>query len=255
MQKYGQHFLVSEPVIAQIVDAVFLLRADNEVEIGPGKGALTSRLIARGLTGFTAVEIDPEMVAYLEKTLPQAAGIQVVQQDFLAFDLAKLPAQETEFVSNLPYIDAAAILDKVLAWPYFKSAVFMFQKEQAQKITARAGDEFYGALSVLTQLRAEVSLVCNAGRGCFNPPPKVASRVLAFQKIKSPLFECVAWDNIARLVKNAFLHRRKTLFNALALAGYDKDKITLALKACNLNEKVRPEHVSPAQYAQLAQRL
>ena len=255
MQKYGQHFLVSEPVIAQIVDAVFLLRADNLVEIGPGKGALTSRLIARGLTGFTAVEIDPEMVAYLAKTLPQAAGIQVVQQDFLAFDLAKLPAQETEFVSNLPYIDAAAILDKVLAWPYFRSAVFMFQKEQAQKITARAGDEFYGALSVLTQLRAEVSLVCNAGRGCFNPPPKVESRVLAFQKIKRPLFERAAWDNMARLVKNAFLHRRKTLFNALALTGYDKDKIALALKACNLNEKVRPEHVSPAQYAQIAQCL
>lgn len=255
MQKYGQHFLVSELVIAQIIDAVLLLRADNLVEIGPGKGALTSRLVARGVTDFTAVEIDPEMIAYLEKTLPQTAGIKVVQQDFLAFDLSQLSAVPTEFVSNLPYIDAAAILDKVLAWPYFKSAVFMFQKEQAQKITARVGDEFYGALSVLTQLRAEVSLVCNAGRGCFNPPPKVESRVLAFQKIKRPLFERAAWDKIARLVKNAFLHRRKTLFNALALAGYEKDKIALALKACNLNEKVRPEQVSPAQYAQIAQRL
>jgi len=161
----------------------------------------------------------------------------------------------TEFVSNLPYIDAAAILDKVLSWPYFKTAVFMFQKEQAQKITARTGAEFYGALSVLTQLRAHVSLVCNAGRGCFAPPPKVESRVLAFQKIEEPVFKAADWDKIARLVKQAFLHKRKTLHNSLALAGYDKEKITAAFVAGNLSEKVRPEAVSPAQYALLAQHL
>lgn len=252
MQKYGQHFLVSEPVIAEILDAALLLRTENVVEIGPGKGALTLRLVARGVS-LTAVEIDPEMAEYLKRALPPEAPVEITVQDFLSFDLDKLPAVPTEFVSNLPYIDAAAILDKVLAWPYFKTAVFMFQKEQAQKICARTGDAFYGALSVLTQLRAQVSLVCNAGRGCFNPPPKVESRVLAFQKIETPLFG--EWDKTARLVKNAFLHRRKTLFNALVLAGYDKAKTAGALVSAGLGEKVRPERVSPAQYAHLAQLL
>ena len=253
MQKYGQHFLTSTSVIAQILDAVLLLRAENLVEIGPGKGALTLPLLARGVASLTAVEIDPEMAAYLKRALPANAPAEIIVQDFLAFDLSHLPAVATEFVSNLPYIDAAAILDKVLGFAHFKTAVFMFQKEQAQKICARTGEEFYGALSVLTQLRAQVSLVCNAGRGCFAPPPKVESRVLAFQKIEKPVFARQDWGIIAQLVKNAFLHKRKTLHNSLVLAGYDSGKITQALAVQGLPEKVRPEDVSPLQYARLAQ--
>ncbi|MBQ8033146.1 MAG: hypothetical protein IJ266_04250, partial [Elusimicrobiaceae bacterium] len=88
-------------------------------------------------THFTVIEIDPEMVHYLREHLPPSAGIEIVEQNFLQFNLAQLPAVPTQFVSNLPYIDAAEILDKVLAWPRFQTAVFMFQKEQAQKITAK----------------------------------------------------------------------------------------------------------------------
>lgn len=107
---------------------------------------------------------------------------------FLSFELASLPAVPTAFVSNLPYIDAADILDKVLAWPHFFSAVFMFQKEQAQRIRAHAGEDFYGPLSVFSQLRAHISPICKVGRGCFNPPPKVESAVLAFERLKEPVF-------------------------------------------------------------------
>ena len=171
IQKYGQHFLISSRVIHDIVDAAEVLKAENLVEIGPGQGALTQELIRRGRTGFTAVEIDPAMAAFLKKNLPSAAQVHIVQENFLQFDLSTLPALPTQFISNLPYIDAAEILDKVLAWPYFKTAVFMFQKEQAQKITAKPGEKGYGPLSVLSQLRARISLICNVGRGCFNPPP------------------------------------------------------------------------------------
>jgi len=85
MQKYGQHFLISESVLRQITDAVFLLRAENLVEIGPGKGALTLRLTARGAAPFTAVEIDPEMVAFLQGALPPAQ-VKLILQNFLTFD-------------------------------------------------------------------------------------------------------------------------------------------------------------------------
>ena len=182
MQKYGQHFLVSESIIRQIVDAALVLRAENLLEIGPGKGALTQQLIARGAKNFTVVEIDPDMVAYLQKNLPPQAGVQIVAQNFLQADLAQLASKPTLFVSNLPYIDAADILDKTLAWPFFQAAVFMFQKEQALRIRARAGEEFYGPLSIFSQLRAQISPICKVSRGCFNPPPKVESVVLAFQK-------------------------------------------------------------------------
>ena len=214
MEKYGQHFLIDKNVITQIADVAWLLRAQNVVEIGPGKGALTTALIERGLKNFTVVEIDPEMVKFLRAHLPTQTEITIAEQNLLEFDLASLPAVPTEFVSNLPYIDAAAILDKVLSWPHFQTAVFMFQKEHTQKIRAKAGDEFYGPLSIFSQLRAQVSLICKAGRSSFAPPPKVESAVLSFEKITAP---AVPWEKLRRLVVAAFLHRRKTLLNALVL--------------------------------------
>ena len=244
IQKYGQHFLISARVITEIVDAAGVLKADNLVEIGPGQGALTQEFIKRGCSNFTVVEIDPSMVQFLQKNLPQSAHVNLIQANFLDFDLNTLPAVPTQFVSNLPYIDAAQILDKVLSYSYFKTAVFMFQREQAQKITAKPGEKGYGALSVLSQLRARISLICHVGRGCFNPPPKVESRVLAFEKIPAPHH----FPAVARVVQAAFLHRRKTLLNALLLAGYDKAQLSAALMQLNLPLTVRPEAISPQQF-------
>lgn len=252
MQKYGQHFLINPHIIAQIADVSQLLRAENLVEIGPGKGALTEALLARGNTNFTLVEIDPQMVAFLQTHFSPKSEFNIVCQNFLTFDLQNLPQVPTEFVSNLPYIDAAAILDKVLSWPFFQTAVFMFQKEQAQKITAQVGDALYGPLSILSQLRATVSLVCNVGRGCFNPPPKVESRVLAFTRKKPPQVE---WKKLQRVVKVAFVYRRKTLSNALLLGGYEKEQVFAALTRLQLPSAVRPEQITPAQYVDLANRL
>ncbi len=251
IQKYGQHFLISPRVIDEIIGAAEVLKAENLVEIGPGQGALTQQFIARGRTQFTVIEIDPDMVRYLREHLPPSAGIHIIEQNFLQFNLAQLPAVPTQFVSNLPYIDAAEILDKVLAWPHFKTAVFMFQKEQAQKITAKPGEKGYGALSVLSQLRARISLICNVGKGCFNPPPKVDSRVLAFEKIAAPL----NFASVTRVVQAAFLHRRKTLLNALLLGGYEREKMNAALTKLNLPLTVRPEELSPQQFVHLAQAI
>lgn len=256
MQKYGQHFLISESVIAQIIDAALILKRQNLVEIGPGKGALTARLIERGQKGFTLVEIDPEMVAYLKDHLPKDAEIKIVQGNFLAFDLDSLPQVPTEFVSNLPYIDAADILDKVLGYPYFETAVFMFQKEQAQRIRAKAGEEFYGPLSIFSQLRAWVNPICKVGKGCFNPPPKVESMVLAFEKKKETPFPTTqSWQNFRKAVLSAFAHKRKTVFNSLSLCGYEKEKITAALEFLHLPLTVRAEQIPAEKYVDLAARL
>ena len=250
MQKYGQHFLINPSVIQQIVDASWILRQDQLVEIGPGKGALTSALLARGFKGFTTVEIDPVMANYLFETFPAQSGLKIVCQNFLDFDLNSLDGFSTQFVSNLPYIDAAEILDKVLAWQFFKTAVFMFQKEQAQKITAKPGDDLYGPLSVFSQLRAHISLVCNVGKGCFNPPPKVDSRVLAFTHKEFPV---VLFKRMQHVVSAAFLHRRKTLLNALCLSGKEKEKIIFALETLHKPLTVRPEQLSPQEYLQLTE--
>ena len=248
MRKYGQHFLVNERVIKEIVSAV-PDHAGNVVEIGPGRGALTEKLVNRNFAHFTAVEIDPEMQTYLLAQFPAMEG-RIVLADFLKFDLSNLPARPTFFVSNLPYIDAADILDKVLSWPYFAGAVFMFQKEQAQRILARTGQEGYGPLSILTQVRAQPKLLLKVGKACFNPPPKVESAVLTFEKINW-LIAPEKYARFAKFIKAAFLHRRKTFYNALVIAGYDKQKTEQALQAQGLRLTVRAEEISLQQFINL----
>ena len=253
--KYGQHFLVNESVIAQIVQAAVSLKEESVVEIGPGKGALTLALIRAGLTRFTVSEIDPEMIDFLKRILPAQAGVRILPGDFLETDLNTLPAVPTEFVSNLPYIDAADILDKVLSFPYFRSAVFMFQKEQANRIQAKAGGAFYGPLSVLSQARASASLLCNVSRGCFNPPPKVQSAVLVFKKLETPAVTDGQWPAFKKLVNAAFLHRRKTVYNSLLLAGHDKVRLQNALTQAGIPAQFRPEQIDLPGYVRLAEAL
>lgn len=253
--KYGQHFLINENIISQIVHAAVSLKEESVVEIGPGKGALTLSLIRAGLTEFTVSEIDPDMIAFLKQTLPPQAGVRILPGDFLKTDLNALPAAPTEFVSNLPYIDAAAILDKALSFPYFRSAVFMFQKEQANRIQAKAGGDFYGPLSILSQARAEVSLLCNVSRGCFNPPPKVQSAVLVFKKLAEPAVADASWPAFKKLVTAAFLHRRKTLYNSLVLAGYEKSRVQNALAQAGVSAQFRPEQLDLPGYVRLTEAL
>lgn len=253
--KYGQHFLVNEGVIAQIVHAALKLRAENVVEIGPGKGALTLALAAAGLRGFTAAEIDPDMIAYLQRHLPPEADVRIWPGDFLKADLTALPPVPTEFVSNLPYVDAAAILDKVLSFAHFSSAVFMFQKEQANRIQAKTGTEFYGPLSIFSQARAQIALLCNVSRGCFNPPPKVQSAVLTFTRLKNPPVRTEEWPAFKKLVAAAFLHRRKTVYNALLLAGYEKSAAGLALERAGVSVTARAEQIGLEQFVLLCRLL
>ena len=165
----------------------------------------------------------------------------------MQIDLQKLPQQSTFVVSNLPYIDAADILDKVLGWSYFAGAVFMFQKEQAGRILASAGQEGYGPLSILTQVRSTPKLLLKVGKACFNPPPKVESSVLTFA-VKPWLIAPAVYNEFARFIKAAFMHRRKTLFNSLVLSGYDKNKIEHTLTATNLLPTVRAQDVSVEQF-------
>lgn len=252
LHKYGQHFLINERIIDAIVSAV-PVHAQQVLEIGPGQGALTERLLKRKFPHFMAVEIDPDMEQYLLAHFPSIAG-HLLRADFMQVDLSSLPPRPTFVVSNLPYIDAADILDKVLGWEQFAGAVFMFQKEQAGRILAHAGQEGYGPLSILTQVRAKPALLLKVGKACFNPPPRVESAVLTFAA-QTWLVPPAVYPRFARLVKAAFLHRRKTLYNSLALAGYDKERLHAAISALGLPDTVRPEQLSLAQYRQLIERL
>ena len=258
MQKYGQHFLVNKGIINKIIDATIDNLNGTLVEIGPGQGALTFALIERGVEGFTVVEIDPLMTAKLKQTLPAWANIKIIEGNFLKLDLQFLEQEKSlNFVSNLPYIDAAQILLKVLELDNFTSAVFMFQREQAQKLYALPESKHYGALSVLFQASAQSRPVCRVSPGSFNPPPKVESEVLFITPRTQKLFTSKThYENFKETVKTAFSYRRKTVLNAL-VEKYKKDKTALAkiLVSSGLKVSSRAEEVAAKNYALLAKNL
>ncbi len=246
MQKYGQHFLKNTGVADKIIEAVKENLRGEIVEIGPGKGFITERLLQLK-PNLKVVEIDPEMAQYLQKNFP--AKLDIINQDFLKFDLTTLGNGPVTFVSNLPYIDAAEILLKVLESPNFESAVFMFQREQAQRILAQTNAQGYGPLSILAQALAEVKSVCRVSKGSFNPPPKVESEVLLFTKQHSAGPQYFKLKNFTR---KAFAYKRKTIYNSLLLSHIDGEKAQAALAELKLSSKLRPEEIDKITYSLLA---
>jgi len=254
MQKYGQHFLVNKGVIDKIIDAVVHNARGSLVEIGPGKGALTAAMLERGLNDLTLVEIDPKMVAHLKQNLPPYARYNLIESDFLKLDINCLPPGDKTFISNLPYIDAAEILLKVLSIPGFSGAVFMFQREQAQRLIAKPESKHYGALSAIFQAFASARSICRVSPGSFSPPPKVDSEVLLITPIAQKFFiNDKHKENFKTVVKTAFAYRRKTVLNAVAeVHGKNKAGIAKLLNTSGIKISARAEELSPAKYAELA---
>lgn len=208
----GQHFLRDENMCRKIVAALQEQPFDRLLEVGPGGGALTKWLLELPGIEFKAVELDDEKVEYLAKTFP-AIGGKLIHQDFLK---AERPYDAPfTLVGNFPYNISTQILFKVLEWdPYVQRVIGMFQKEVAQRVAAEPGSKVYGVISVLIQAFYKVDYLFDVPPGCFNPPPKVMSGVLALEP-QQKVPEMRSKSAFFLLVKTAFNQRRKTLRNAV----------------------------------------
>ena len=224
--RLDQHFL-SDPAAADaIVRAAAVRRGEPVLEIGPGRGVLTERLLAAGAK-VTAVEIDERLAASLPLRL-KSPDLEVVRADFLRLELSALPAVRV-VVSNLPYSVGTPITLKLLDWPVWQEAVLMFQKEVAERMTAAAGGRDYGPLTLAVGLRAQAHALFTVGRDRFRPPPKVDSGVVLLSRPpRNRLPGDVAEAAFTGLVKAAFSQRRKmaakTLAGALGLPRVEVDK-------------------------------
>jgi len=218
-QKLGQHFLIRGAVLERIARAACPEREPLVVEIGPGRGALTTHLLARA-DRVIAIEIDRYLAQRLAQTLGQAVSpalnLQVIEANALEIDLGQWgPAVIT---GNLPYYAATALLDRVIALgSLVRRGVFLTQKEVAERITASPGSRDYGYLSVSMQLSADIELLFEVKPAAFHPPPKVDSAVLRFQPHDRAAELGIA-DRAAflRFVALCFRQKRKTLRNNLA---------------------------------------
>lgn len=241
----GQHHLTDGALCRPLLH--FLEPAGQRVlEIGPGGGVLTAELLAAGARVF-GWELDLEWAAVLRRRLPlRLPGLRLVVADALEIEWSRLPAP-TLAAGNLPYNVATVIIERML--PHhdrIPKAAFLVQKEVADRLVARPGDEAYGSLSLLVAAYARARLLGRVRRGSFRPPPKVEGGFVGFELQPPPLPPGQMPELIA-LIRLAFNQRRKTLRNALA-AGWGRERAEAVLSAVGLPEKIRGEELGLADF-------
>lgn len=221
----GQHFLTDKNIASKIVDSLQLAVGYDEVlEVGPGMGILSDFLLQRSDLQTYLIDIDTESYEFLQKKYPQL-GERLINDDFLEMDFGKIFQQPFGIIGNFPYNISSQILFKVLDnRRQVVQVVGMFQKEVAERCTAKAGSKEYGILSVFLQAYYKVEYLFTVKAGVFNPPPKVLSAVIRLTRNSAEKLDCdekLFWQ----VVKAGFNQRRKTLRNALS-SLINKEKMT-----------------------------
>jgi 16S rRNA (adenine1518-N6/adenine1519-N6)-dimethyltransferase len=207
-QKLGQHFLIKGSVLERIAVAACPTPTELVIEIGPGRGALTARLLPR-TERLIAIEIDPFLAGHLRAKYPDPR-LEVVEADVLATDLGQWG--RAAIAGNLPYYITSPILGK-LSCIAFTRAVFLIQKEVAERLTALPGSRDYGYLTVQTATFATVRRLFDVKPGAFHPPPKVDSAVVLLEPHAPPVADLPQFLEFAA---RCFHHKRKTIRNNLA---------------------------------------
>ncbi|PIU84029.1 MAG: ribosomal RNA small subunit methyltransferase A [Elusimicrobia bacterium CG06_land_8_20_14_3_00_38_11] len=211
----GQNFLVDKNIAKKVIKSADILSSDTVIEIGPGKGILTDELSQKSKK-IIAIEIDKNLAEKLIEKYRNQKNIEIINTDFLKWQPPK--SQKLKFVANLPYYISSAIIEKILPLPNWDTAVFMLQKEVADRIIAQPGFYDYGVLSIACQVFCSVEKMFNVPGTCFYPKPKVTSTVVKLKRLKKPRIKKNEEKKFFGIVKSAFLHRRKTLLNSLFLS-------------------------------------
>lgn len=248
----GQHWLYDPATLEQIVASADTLAGDHVLEVGPGLGTLTERLLHRGAV-VTAVEFDHELADNLRHrnfgSLPSEANLTIVESDIMRFDLTVLPAGY-KVVANIPYYLTSNLIRVLCESPNpFSVAVLLIQKEVAERVCAHPGET--SLLSVTTQFYCHVSLGAFVPAKLFTPPPKVDSQVLILKRREKPPFD-VDTKLFFRLVRAGFSQKRKTIANSLSGGlALDKNATRALLETASIDLSTRAQNISLEQWHEL----
>lgn len=266
--KLGQHFLTSDSAAQRIVDALGDISSRTVLEIGPGRGAITSLLVKRARR-LIAIELDRVLAAQLRMQFALADNIEVIEGDILAIDFHTIfgpkpgnsrPGIEyrpdpAQVVGNLPYFITSDILLRLFEFrQYFETMVLMVQKEVADRMAARPGGSEYGLLSATVQVYSEVEKLFTLPPGAFAPPPKVHSTVVRLHMTPRLAELEVPEAGFIGFLKKSFGQKRKTLWNNLK-ESYDPKLLKSAMERSGIKPAERAEALSLQRTASLYRAL
>ncbi len=258
---FGQNFIINPTVCPRMVEAAGIDRGFGVLEIGPGIGVLTKEAALRAAK-VVAVEVDQRLPALLAETLAEFDNVKIVLADVLKTDLAALIQQEfaglrVAVIANLPYYITSPILMKLLEERLpVESITVMVQREAAQRICAAPGSRQVGAISLAVQYYAEARTLFTVSPGSFTPPPKVTSAVIQLRPRTDPPVRPASEQRMFAVIRAAFSQRRKTAVNAISSGlSLPKPQVAAAVAALGRGELVRPEQLTLADFAALADQL
>ena len=250
----GQNFLTDESVLTDIVDGAEVDDKDFVIEIGPGVGTLTAKLLMKAKK-VTSIELDNDLIPILQEELGDNENFSLIHNDALKVNFNELigDEQSVKLVANLPYYVTTPIIVKLLKDRYnFKSLTIMIQKEVAERINAEPNCKEYGSLSVLVQYYCNTSIVRRVAPSCFIPRPKVESIVIKLDRLEEPRVKVKDENLMFELVRAGFNMRRKTLWNAAKALNLSKEKLEEAFEKSGVDPKRRAETLSLEEFANLS---
>ncbi len=247
----GQHFLTDPRILGRIADVLAITSDDTVVEIGPGRGALTEQLLLRAKR-VIAIEIDRDLSALLREKYAGDERVTIIESDVLDVNLGEAAAGPYLVAGNVPYNITTPILFHALEFPRAQRAVYLVQREVAERVVAEPASESYGALSANVQALARAEMVFKVAAGSFTPPPKVESAVLRIEPRADPLVTAAEERPFRTMVVGAFGFRRKQMQRVIReLWDLGADEAAGILARAGIDPTARPEILGPEDFARL----
>jgi len=249
----GQNFLIDNNILNKIVKLIGN-NNKNLVEMGPGTGNLTKKIIKQNIKSLMLVEKDQVLFNNLKKELAEYDKLKIFNEDILKFDLEKNIKANSIVVGNLPYNISSQILIKLIKFkkwlPKYQKLILMFQREVAEKILAKHATPDYGRLSIITAARLKVTDHFNVSPNSFYPVPKVRSTILVFEPIRNKNYKIKNIENLEKISQIFFSRKRKMInkaFNELF------KKPLIVAKKLNINLNLRPSELTENQYFKITE--
>ena len=257
-KRFGQHWLVNKKILEKIKEVAELNANDFILEIGPGRGALTSKLLDSEIRKLHAIELDKDLIDYLNVRFKNNKKFLLQQGDILTTNLDSINNKITKVIANIPYNITGPILDifvgrlGLIREYSYKKIIFLMQKDVVDRILSKEGSNSTGALSVRMQLLSKIKKICDVDPSSFSPPPKVFSSVVVFEPLKAELrLDIISEKYIDKLLRIAFNSRRKMLRNTLK-SILSNDEINKLSESSKISFNLRPQDLSINQWINLA---